>query len=680
MRYVEPMSSKKREELEKNIKHSFYKEKYNFKSLKEYLDLDFDRAFSFVRNNLFFKKINNIKIGKEKQFSYKRFLFNYSLVNFKFKLCSYVVNIRKSNLLLKMYNNEYKVLSKKILYLQDKLSNEEIIRLYFKTVNKIEKSSNGFPENENKIALYEGVKIITKIMSSNLENEKIESDIDDILNSISLMKHVENLEYELIYFGNGLERFKEKTILQKANYDLIRFRKVMANNEQYHRYITKNETIENEKILDKFVKNNLYKLFEIKKDKVLDFCLKNQKTFEKIGMQTIQKLANELSIKIDDLLQIKYKNNLSLNVVLKIYTLFISLFYVGKITETPILNMTSCMSKNKFINLLCKTNDVSKTEVDMFYELFTQRFDDLEDIYNKPFLLINDNVLFDIDFLVSVNLPRSFISLVLKENDGTLNNSDREKSMLNNIVSLLNSYDNITCKSNIPIKDKSIKIEGDIDLIFETINYIYVCECKSTLNITDYHNYNRVKSQLDKSFSQLDKIKCFIKHNKSFLSIYGFSTSKKIVYITINTDSSFRGKLFNKYPVIPYKELSLFIMDNIILFNRFFVKEKENNINCLEKYLLCEYFREEKLKFFPFVKKDIINECEFFFYELACNEVIFAKDYIKTGLKVKYYLEKDQTGLAKIHKYNFMSRRFEKYKKFCAKKKIYIVKQWNHFN
>lgn len=669
------MTSKRRTELEKDIKHSFYGEKNYIRSLREYLDLDFERAFSFIRNNLFFKKINNTKICDEKYFYYKKLLFVYGLSNCKFKLCSYIINIRKSNMLSEIYNREYEMLSKKILFLQDKYTNAEIVELYFKTVAQKEFYNNELPENDNKISLYEGVKIITKIMASNFRSEKIESNIDDILDSIFLMKYVERLEYELIIFGNRLEKFNENIIHQKANYELIRFRKMMATNEQYHRYVIIKEDKENKKILNKFVNNKLFEVYEISKNKLLDFCLNNQKTFEKISIQTIKKMADELCIDVEDLLRIKYQQSLSLNTVFKIYTLFISLLYVGKIRNISLFDKKSCMSKNKFINMLCKINGVSKIEAEKFYDLFTQRFDDVEDIYNKPFLLTNGDVYFNVEFLASVNLPRSFISLVLKENDGTLNNNDREKSMLNNIVSLLHSYDNIKCNVNIPIKDKNIKVEGDIDLVFETSNYVYVCECKSTLNITDYFNYNRIKSQLDKSFSQLDKIKYFLKHNKYFLSKYGFSIDKKIIYITINTDSSLRGKLFNKYPVISYKELKLFVEENVILFNRFFVKESKNNSDCLEKYLLCEYFREEKLKFFPYIKKNVMNERKFYFYELVCNEVLFAKDYIKTGLEVKCYLEKDQVGLSKIHKYHFLGNRFEKYKKFCAKKKDYINKQ-----
>ena len=335
------------------------------------------------------------------------------------------------------------------------------------------------------------------------------------------------------------------------------------------------------------------------------------------------------------------------------------------------------MSKNKFINLLCKIDNVSRGEVELFYDLFTQNFIDNEDIYNKPFLLVDNGVFFDIHFIASINLSRSFISLLSKENDGTLNNSKREERMLNNICCLINGYDNIKYRTNINIKDKSINVEGDIDLVIETENYIFVSECKSTLNITDYQNYNRVKTHIDKSFTQLDKIKYFLIHNNHYLSELGFSNNKKIVYITIITDSSFRGKLFNKYPVVSYKELRIFIEENVILFNKFYIKEKENNLKNLEKFLLCEYLKEDKLKFYSQTMKYSYEDYEFFSYLLFTNEVVFANDYKKQGFEVECYSKEDEKRLYKLKKYNFWNFKYEKYNKFCAKRKDYIINNSN---
>lgn len=617
------ISNKQCEKLEKDIKKNiFLNVNLCLELIKKYFQLSPSDAFTYLKEIMFFSvtfrndsEIEIIKyyIKNLKKFAIGKYNFFYE----------YLINLRIIFYLKKQYRKKIKKLNILKSILISKASVEYLVQRTLQILGDLQEKRfldylHPYDEDMSPTIIIDNLRLLFNDLNELIptNSDKIVT-IKDVFSLLLQIDEIVSLENEVILFGIRTYRIRYFiSIEDNAFSEQWKIGNGKKDSQDFFDRLSKEKNVDSFKLRTIAYRVQSYLLFRPHISYYLEFFYENEELFHSTYYYPIEVEINKLGMKLEEAEQICIFKNIRYYHFLIIFEFFsfCNYFFSANI-KYQIEQLLK--EKNRFIDFLMRLLLISKAEGEKILEIISSSVFEIKDLYVKPILILNDNVIVNIKQISYNRICRNLISNFYRYNNTGFNSKYRENCMIQNLIhTLMKTIQPNNLYTNIPFRFQidEYRYSGDIDIIFEIGNDVFVFECKSVLNVVDYWEYQRISSSIRKGRHQVLKIKEYLKTQNKIKDID--LKGKNIIFAIITTTKVLSGKISNDVPVVPYEDIINLLEHKTILFYCFKLKKKAIQLKDLKNLINDVLFnkasrikgrkkyQQSKYKMFHFVKID----------------------------------------------------------------------------
>lgn len=647
------MISKKQQKKYESIIKKYKYTDFNrcLSTILEYLNKDYNDAFSFLKEIMFFK-ICSLEKGKFKLVK-KYWWYLYALSSKLPKsFRDYIKNLQCIFSLRRLFIRNVKLLKRQreaLLYMSSK---EKFISIVLRKIadNQQERMENYIETGKDNLEnhyIVDNLKYLfndIKLLTAKKTRRKIT--YESIFKTLLLIDKLESIENEIVALGVKCEYFFWNFKLERNEENSLYYISTMRKNNQFDYDVFLQKKIPSKwntsLYSTKYILNRNRLAMEESINYYVSKFLKYKSKYDDYYYYFIEKELNKLGIPLNDIKKIAIFEMLNINHFLIVFEFFS--FYSSYFKDTRLIK---CIEKQldtvqKFIYFLKLLTNLELELCEKFFEIVAVGVENLKDIHITPILTFKDKVFLNIKLASYNNVLRNLICNFFQYNNTIFNTKYREDAMLTTLTKLFSKTifpSKIYC--NVPFSYYLIndKIQGDIDLVIQKENDIFILECKSILEVVDWWEYRRVSDAIRSAKKQIAKIKTYINEKKQLLDID--LKNKNIIYAIVTTSKVLSGNYYKDVPVIALEDLKNLLEKRIFVLNGYLLKiESSNLIDELKKLINDDFYINAIYNnMFLNTKKTrlgriMIEECD-----PDSNPIILLETIKKMNYKIEYFNE-----------------------------------------
>lgn len=577
------VSNKQYERLEKDIKkYRFEDVSLCLESIKEYFLISPSDAFSYLKEIMFFNVTFRTDSEIEMIKYYIKVLKKFARGKYNF-FYEYLLNLRIIFYLKKQYRIKIKKLNTLKSILIKQASVEYLVRRTLEIIGELQKRrffnySSPQDEDMRPTFIIDNLRLLFNDLNDMIpiNLNKIIS-IKDVFSLLLQIDEIMSLENEVILFGIRTYRIGKFISVDdnifSSQWKLGNGKKA---SQDYFDMQLKESNMDISKINTIMYRVKNYIFFRPNISYYLKFFHENEKLFHSMYYFPIEIEISKLGMNLKEAEYICIFENIRYYHFLMIFEFFSFCNYFFPANLRNLIEKL-LKEKNSFIGFLRELLIISKEEAEKILEILSSSVFEIKDLYIKPILLLNEVVIIDIQQISYNRVCRNLISNFYRYNNTGFNTKYRETFMIQNLIhTIKKSIHPDHIYTNIPFKFQidNCNHSGDIDIIFDIENDVFIFECKSVLNVVDYWEYQRISSSIRKGKHQILKIKRYFKTQNKIKDID--LRRKNLIFAIVTTTKMLSGKVGNDISVVPYEDIIRLLEQKILYF--YSVKLKKNTI------------------------------------------------------------------------------------------------------